>query len=204
MKRILMATTAAAVIGAFALTGTTGFADSGHDSHHGTSAGMMGQDMGMSTGMMGQDMGSGMKMGHGPSMMGPDGFDTALAGAIKDRLGINASQEPAWQAYVDALRGSAETMRSMHENMSVVHDPQVSAEKRVALMDSMHESGSKAFGELGQARDALFAVLGDQQKADAQRLLPGPMMGAGMMKNQQGTMMEPCDGSGGFKDPSKT
>ncbi len=192
MKRILMATTAAAVIGAFALTGTTGFADSGHDSHHGTGAGMMGQDMG-----------SGMMMGHGPSMMGPHGFDPALAGVIKDRLGIDAGQESAWQTYLDALRGSAETMRSMQENMSVVHDQQVSAEKRVALMDSMHESGHKAFGELAQARDALFAVLGDQQKADAQRLLPGPMMGTGMMMGS-GMMMGPCDGSGGSGDSSKT
>jgi len=203
MKRILMATTAAAVIGAIALTGTTGFADSGHDSHHGTGAGMMGQDMGSGM-MMGRNMGPGMMMGQGPNMMGPNGFDTALADVIKDRLEIGAGQEPAWQAYLEALRGSAETMRSMQESMSVVHDPQVSAEKRVALMDSMHESGHKAFGELAQARDALFAVLGDQQKADAQRLLPGPMMGPGMMMNRQSMMMGPCDGSIGPGDPSKT
>jgi hypothetical protein len=203
MKRILMATTAAAVIGAFALIGTPGVADSGHGSHHGTSAGKMGQDMGSGM-MIGQHMGPGMMMGQGPSMMGPDGFDTALADALKIRLGIDASQEPAWRAYLDALRGSAETMRSMHENMSVVHDPQVSAEKRVTLMDSMHESGSKAFGELGEARDALFAVLGEQHKADAQQLLPGPMMGPAMMMNRQGMMMEPCNESGRSGDPSKT
>lgn len=194
MKRILMATTAAAVIGAFALTGTTGFADSGHDSHHGTSAGMPGQDMG--SGMMGQQMGPGMMMGQGPGMMGPGGLDTALADALKDRLAIGESQESAWQAYVDAVRGTAETMRSMHENMNVVHDPQVDAEKRVALMDSMHETGRKAFKELDQARGALFAVLGEQQKSDAQRLLSPPIMGPDMM-------MGPCDGTGRSGGPSK-
>jgi hypothetical protein len=137
-------------------------------------------------------------------MMGPDGFDSALAGAIKNRLGIDASQEPAWQAYLDALGGIAETMRSMYENMNVIHDPQVSAEQRVALMDGMHESGRKAFADLTQAREALFAVLGEKQKADAQWLLPGPMMGPGMMMGQKDLMMGPCGGSGGSKDPSKT
>jgi len=203
MKRILMATTAAAVIGAFALTGTSGFADSGHDSHHGTGAGMMGQDMGSGM-MMGRNMGPGMMMGQGPGMMGPNGLDTALADVIKDRLEIGAGQEPAWQAYLEALRGSAETMRSMQESMSVVHDPQVSAEERVALMDSVHESGRMAFDELAQARDALFAVLGEKQKADARRLLPGLMMGPGMMMNRQGMMIEPCNGSGGSEESSKT
>ena len=193
MKRILLATTAAAVIGAFALTGTIGFADSGYGGSRGTHMGMMGHDVG-----------SGMMMGHGPSMMGPDGFDAALAGVIKDRLGIGESQETAWQAYIDALRDNAETMRSMHENMDVVHDPQVSAEKRVALMDGMHEFGSEAFEEIDQARDALFGVLGEAQKTDAQRLLPGAMMGPGTMMSRQSMMMGPCDGSGGSGDPSKT
>ena len=196
-----MASTAVAVIGAFALMGTTGFADPGHDGHHGAGAGMVGQNMGPGM-MMGQDMGSGMMMG--PRMMGPDGLDTDLADALKDRLDIGADQEPAWHAYLEALRGSAETMRSMQENMSVVHDPQVSAQERVALMDSMHESGRMAFGELARARDGLFAVLGEQQKADAQRLLPGPMMGPGMMMNRQSMMMGPCNGSGRSGESSKT
>ena len=189
MKRILMATTAAVAIGAFALTGTTGFAESGRGTH---------------MGMMGKDMGPGMMMGHGPSMMGPSGFDTALAGAIKDRLGISENQVPAWQAYVDALSDYAETMRSMHDNMEAVHDPKVSAEQRVALMDGMHESGSEAFKKLDKARDALLGVLSEEQKADAQRLLPRPMAGPGMMMSRQGMMMEPCAGSRSSGDPSKT
>jgi hypothetical protein len=193
MKRILMATTAAAVIGAFALTGTTGFADPGY-----------GGSRGMNMGMMGHDMSSGMMKGHGLSMIGPGGFDMVLAGAIKDRLGIGESQESEWQAYIDALRDNAETMRSMHENINAVHDPQVSGENRVALMDGMHESGSEAFEEIDQARDALFGVLSEEQKTDAQRLLPGAMMGPGPMMSRQSMMMGPCDGSGGSGDPSKT
>lgn len=204
MKRILMATTAAAVVGALALSAGPGFAGPGH----GTAPGKAMQttaapaQSGMGPGMMvGKGMGAGMMGGQGMGMMGPHGFDTALTGVIKEKLRISADQEPAWQAFIDALKGRAETMAAMRAGMETARDGDLRAEDRLAIMDSMRQSGRKAFEGIQAAREKLFAVLTGEQSQRAETLPPGAMMGQGM--GHQGMMQTPSNGDRGTGDASQ-
>ncbi len=201
LKPILMSTAAAAVAATFALTGSPSFADPAHhgdaDAGKQLSKGVV-QSQGMTHGMM----------DHGLSMIGPHGVDSALANSIKDRLAITEDQQPAWQAYIGALQDNAEAMRSMHDAMDKVHDPNTSAQDVRVLMDGIHKSQRQALEDVQAAHSALLDVLTDDQKRAARTLvLHGELMGRSMgttrMMGGQG-MMAPCESDTGGGAPSKT
>jgi len=191
MKRLLLTSTAMKVLGVFALVAPQVHAKPGQAevSHTMTIAQATDQSQQGAQGrgsMIGQRMmGSGMMMGPGmgSGLVGPGGYDAERAAEIKEKLAITEKQEPAWTAYSDALAEATETMRGMHDNMAAVHDPEMSIDDRLALMDSMHATGREAFKTVETARMKLFAVLSDEQAKEAQTLLPtmGPGMGVGMM-----------------------
>lgn len=201
MKPILMSAAAAAVFATFALSSAPGFADSAHHGNADTGTSLSngdGQSEGMNPGMM----------DNGLSMIGPNGVDSALVNTIKKRLAITEDQQPAWQAYVAALKGNVEAMRSMHEAMDKIHDPKTSAEDVRVLMGDIHQSQRKALEDVQVAHGALLAVLRDDQKRAARTLvLHGELMGRSMgttrMMGGHG-MMAPCESNTGGGAPSKT
>jgi hypothetical protein len=77
-------------------------------------------DPGMGPGMMMQmpmmqGMGPGSMMGMGPMMGGPGQHIEGRIAFLKAELGSTPEQEQAWNAYAEALRGSASSMQAMHD-----------------------------------------------------------------------------------------
>jgi hypothetical protein len=137
--------------------------------------GMMGQDgknggpdmMGcpmMGKGMMGGMMGKGMM--HSRPMM------EARLAYIKADLDITEEQMEAWDAYAEAVRGRHATMEGMHADMMKAKEDGGAVERldaRIKAMEDMVES----LKALKPATEGLYAVLTDEQKEKANKLLGG-------------------------------
>jgi hypothetical protein len=128
----------------------------------------------MMGGMMGRGMGGlmrhGMLMGSGPMMEGRLAF-------IKADLAITAAQEQAWNAYADAVRARHTAMQDVHDNMVKAMDTGNALERMDAHIKAM-EAMVDSLKALKPATEALYSVLTDEQKKEADQLLGG---GCGMM-----------------------
>lgn len=141
--------------------------------------GMSGQQDGQS-GMMGSAMMSMMR----PMMMGQQGamglplehVEGRIA-FLKAELGITDAQAQPWSAFVDTLRANAKAHQAMHEQMTRGDMPS-SWPARLAFQQKALSTRLDALKALETAAKPLYAVLTDEQKTLADKLLTGPM---GMM-----------------------
>lgn len=124
---------------------------------------------GMGQGKMGQGgMGQGM-MGQG----GPAGMTAMVEGRLaflQSALGITAAQQPAWQAYAEAVRAQLGTMQANHELMFQALQTGTAPERmqaRIAAMSAM----LAALQMLQPATEALYDALDAQQKVLADQLI---------------------------------
>lgn len=97
---------------------------------------------------------------------------------LKAELAITDAQAAQWSAFADALRQRAKTMRDTMADMMPTDRPSNAAERTEAMVKVMsaHLESMKTFAA---AEKALYAVLTDTQKATADELLGGSMMGGG-------------------------
>ncbi|MBP2292702.1 Spy/CpxP family protein refolding chaperone [Azospirillum rugosum] len=147
--------------------------------------GMMGQQSGQS-GMMGPAM-TGTMMPMMRPMMGQPGGMGAMGlpfehvegriAFLKAELGITDAQAQPWNAFADALRANAKAHQAQHERMVKGGMPS-SWPDRLALQQTALSAHLDALKALDAAAKPLYAVLTDDQKKAADRLLSGPM---GMM-----------------------
>jgi hypothetical protein len=129
--------------------------------------GMMGSGM---QGMMGQGMGPGMMMGSGPMTEGRLAY-------LKAELAITDAQASAWDAYASAVRARQKAMQDVHADMIKVWQSGNAMDRldvHIKAMETMVDS----LKALKPATEALYAVLTDEQKKEADQLLGG---GCGMM-----------------------
>jgi hypothetical protein len=124
--------------------------------------GMMG-NMPMGMGSMGQGMGPGMMMGQGPMMEGRLAY-------LKAELGITDTQAAAWDGYVSAVKARGDTMQSMHATMMQAMQSGTAIARMDAHTKHM-EAMLDAMKALKPATEALYKVLGDDQKKKADMLL---------------------------------
>ncbi len=136
--------------------------------------GMMGGNMMQMMAMMQMMRDGAMPMG----MMGPEAMPSHVEGRIafmKAELKITDAQTPQWNAFADALRNSATTMRGammpMMQASAAAPAPDL-MERRIAIMSS-HLDAAKA---MLAAFKPLYASLTDEQKKAADELLAEHMM----------------------------
>jgi hypothetical protein len=93
---------------------------------------------------------------------------------LKAELKITDAQAQQWNAFADALRQSAKAMGTMRQGMlagdTTLPAPEM-VERQVNLL-SARLDGLKA---IAAAETALYGVLSDQQKKEADDLLSAPM-----------------------------
>lgn len=185
---------AATIIATLALSSAAGFAD--HTRHSTADSGNQPSTEAGQSERMGQGI-----MDYGLSMIGPSGVDPALVNIIKRRLAVTEDQQPAWEAYIDALQGNAEAIRSMHEAMNKMNDPKMSAQDVSALMDNIHQLQRQALKDVQVAHRGLLDVLADHQKPAARSLIVhGELLGRSMGRSR---LLEPCESDTGRRAPSK-
>lgn len=138
------------------------------------------QDYGpMGPGMMGY-------VGMGPWMMGRYGAGVPMCGAmaghidgrlayIKAELKITDKQEPLWNAYADAARGSGNIMLARCTTMM---SGAGSVTDRLDQNEQLMAAQLDAVRAINKALKPLYAALDDGQKQRADQILWGPM---GMM-----------------------
>lgn len=140
---------------------------------------MMGGNMGM--GMMGQGMqgmlGPGMQgtmgnmpMGQGMGMMGIGPMMEGRLAYLKAELGITDAQAAAWDGYVSTVKARGDTMQSMHATMMPAMQTGSAIERMQAHTQAM-QSMVESMKALLPATEALYKVLGDDQKKKADLLL---------------------------------
>lgn len=96
---------------------------------------------------------------------------------LKAELGITEAQQAQWNTFADALRSTAATHKSIHGQMMSGPTP-TGWSDRLAALRTLMSARLDAVTSLHDAAQPLYAVLSDDQKALADRLLSGPM---GMM-----------------------
>lgn len=130
-------------------------------------------------GMMGGG-GPGMMGGGGAGMMGGTGNTESYLASLKTKLGITASQEPAWKGYADTVLAAGEQMQGLHQTMFKAMGT-ASWQERQSMMNQMFQARQQVFNTVHQAADKLLPALDPKQKATAQVILPGLTYGNGMM-----------------------
>jgi len=140
-----------------------------------TGSEMLKGDMGA---MMGGGMGQMMQMMGGGTSMAPFSHIEGRIAFLKAELAITEAQSPQGGTFADALRERAKTMRDSMANMMQADQPANSADRTDAMvkMMSVHLESLKT---VAAAEKGLYAVLTDAQKATADELLGGSMMGMG-------------------------
>ncbi|NFV80998.1 Spy/CpxP family protein refolding chaperone [Magnetospirillum aberrantis] len=170
MKRIAMTIAAATALGVVGLYGVHALAQG-----------------------MGYGMGPGMMMGgQGPGwsrMMGA--YDQGWFDALKKKLAITTAQEQAWNAYVSAAQANVQSMTDTHNSIDFDAVQKMAPKDQVDFMRKMHERRLDQMTTVLEARDTLFNVLDDKQKAIAQTAVGGYGMGFGGMMGSGGM---PCFG----------
>lgn len=96
---------------------------------------------------------------------------------LKAELKITEAQAGPWTAFADTLRSNAKAHQAVHEQMTKGGMPS-SWPDRLAFQQKALSTRLDALKALESAAKPLYAVLTDEQKTLADRLLPGPM---GMM-----------------------
>ena len=134
---------------------------------------MMGHGMMMGPGMRGPMMHGGMMGRSCPMMAGVE--DTYAKGRIaflKAELDITDSQKEAFDAYAESLRDNLESMRGMHQAMMGAMQAKTPVDRLDAHLGMM-ENRLAALREVKPKLEALYAVLSDDQKTKANKLLTG-------------------------------
>lgn len=140
--------------------------------------------------MMGGDWGPGM-MGwwRGDGML--DRVDGRLA-YMKTEIGITPEQTAAWDAFAAVVKTSAaahnDMMRAMAEQFADGNTPELALPDRLSWQIAQMETQLEQMRSLKAAADALYAVLSEEQKAEADDVVL-PMMGMGPGRRQGGHMM---------------
>jgi hypothetical protein len=149
----------------------------GGDNKPSTQGGMMGGPGGDQGGMMGQGQGGmmGGMMGGKGGMMTVPMMEGRLA-YLKADLEITPAQEQAWNAYADAVRARHTAMQSIHEDMAKAMESGNVVDRMDARIKAL-EARVDSLKALKPPTQALYAVLTDLQKKEADRLLGG---GCGM------------------------
>jgi len=137
-----------------------------------------GRMMGGPPGMWGDGMGWGMAWGRGPDGM-LDRVEGRLA-FIKAELKITDAQIPAWNKLADAIRAAA---KNHNVRMRTILGREDKARTLPERLDAHEQFTSARLDEIRQIKgslNALYAVLSDQQKKDADDIvLPMAGMGGG-------------------------
>ncbi|MDQ2763028.1 MAG: Spy/CpxP family protein refolding chaperone [Pseudomonadota bacterium] len=122
-----------------------------------------------------------MRMMHG--MMGAGGGEMRMMPSehvegriafLKAELGITEAQLPQWDAFADALRGSAKTMRTAMMGTMQAGMP-TTAPAKIDTMVAMMTVRLDALKMTAAAEKSLYAVLTDAQKKTADELMMSPM-----------------------------
>ncbi len=131
---------------------------------------MMGHEGGGSEGMMG---GGGMMCHMSEHVDGRLAF-------LKAELKITDAQTPQWSAFAEAFRGNAQKMGQMCATMKEHGAAMMTADfpDRLAMMEQHLTLHLESLRALKAAVQPLYAVLTDEQKKAANKVLHGPM---GMM-----------------------
>ena len=94
---------------------------------------------------------------------------------LQAELAIVDTQQPQWQAFADALRQAAAEMRDLRGDPETAEDderePPMSAPERLDRMERFAATGLEAIRSVKEPFTALYAVLTDDQKGRADRLL---------------------------------
>ncbi len=94
---------------------------------------------------------------------------------LQAELAIVDDQQPQWQAFADALRQAAAEMRTLRDDPETAEDdarkPPMSAPERLDRMERLAATGLEAIRGVKEPFTALYAVLTDDQKGRADRLL---------------------------------
>jgi hypothetical protein len=115
-------------------------------------------------------------MGAGGEMrMMPSEHAEGRIAFLKAELGITEAQLPQWNAFADALRTSAKTMRTAMGNMQGGMPEGLPA--KLDAMTAMMTARLEALKTTAAATKALYAVLTDAQKKTADELVMSPMGG---------------------------
>jgi hypothetical protein len=126
--------------------------------------------------------------GMGPGMMGrgsgPWFHDTDAASyldRLKADLDITATQEPAWNAYAETVRGAAAQMQGVHQTMYEAMGT-ASWQERRDMMNRMFQARQQTFDTVHDAAEKLLPALNPAQQTKAAGELPGLVArGPGMM-----------------------
>lgn len=169
-------------IAAAALTATAALAQQSPQTAPSPTHGPMGQGM----------MGRGMTMDRGMmpmmGMMNPAEHIEGRIAFLKTELKITDTQMPQWNAFADALRSSAKRMGDL---MAAGHGTMMEMMSGQAGMPSLPDRIERAEAHMSAQLEMLramkgpatqlYAVLSDDQKRVADRLIHGPMGMMGMM-----------------------
>jgi hypothetical protein len=140
--------------------------------------GMTMMNRGMMGGMMaGGVMGGAGMMGFGGMMI--DHVEGRIA-FLRTELKITDAQTPAWNAFADALRGSAKRMRDVGQTMMKPSATPLSVIETLDARERMFSAALESTRAIKASFAALNAKLSDEQKKTAAELLASPM-GPGTM-----------------------
>ena len=153
------------------------------------SPGMMGQGMMHGQGATGTGMmhGQGTQGGMGSRMSGMgrtagiDRLEGRLA-FIKTELKITDAQLPAWNAFAEAVRGNAQTMKVEQQAMHGRVGTGVSLPDRLLAQANAFTAHAEEMTRFKAALDPLYASLSAEQKKTADEIVLSPMgVPVGMM-----------------------
>jgi hypothetical protein len=158
-----------------------GFAQDNHETHHPDGSSPPPKPSG--PGMM--NSGAGMMSGHGAMMTDGDmpmmgmmmNHAEGYLSFLKTELKITDAQTPQWNAFADAERANAKAMRDMMAAM-VANRGLGTFPERLELHEKLMTARLDGLRKAKSTADALYAVLGDDQKKTADELLSRSM---GMM-----------------------
>jgi hypothetical protein len=101
---------------------------------------------------------------------------------IQAELKITDGQAQQWNAFADAVRGNANLMTEMRKTMMAGQGAPSTLPERLAREENMVTAHLGALKKTEQAVAQLYAVLTDEQKKVADKIVLGPMgMPMGMM-----------------------
>ena len=118
----------------------------------------------MGGGGMGGFFSNGIHRGSGPfgSPTDMQALATAWLNGLHAELQITAAQEPAWQAFANAVTTQAQAMQSLRSQMATIS---ASGPQRAALVQQFMRQRLDAMTAMVDAMAALYAQLTPQQRA---------------------------------------
>jgi hypothetical protein len=128
--------------------------------------------------MMDSGMGQMMQMMGGGQAMMPFAHIEGRVAFLKAELAITDAQAPQWNAFADALRAGAKSVRESMTGMMQAGKPSNVAERTDAMVKMM-TARVDSMKAIAEAEKGLYAVLTDAQKETADELLGMSMMGMG-------------------------